>query len=135
MGPVEQSVEIAAPLELVYDAFTRFEDLPEFIEGVEDVRIADETHVRWRMRIDGDVRDAGAEIVQQLPGERIVWHAVSGEALDGSITFERLDDEHTLVTVRLGDHNYGPAPVDKSRVRGDLDRFKAVTEARSRSGP
>jgi uncharacterized membrane protein len=135
MGPVEQSVEIAAPLELVYDAFTRFEDLPEFIEGVEDVRIADETHVRWRMRIDGDVRDAGAEIVQQLPGERIMWHAVSGKALDGSITFERLDDEHTRVTVRLGDHHQGPAPVDKSRVRRDLDRFKAVTEARSRSVP
>jgi len=114
-----RSVEIVAPLELVYDAFVRFEDLPEFIEGVEDVRLADDTHVRLRF---GD-RDIGAEITEQRPYERIAWHA----AISGSVTFERVDDSRTRATVSLELDGHGDG-----RLRGDLDRFKAVTEARGR---
>jgi uncharacterized membrane protein len=129
-GPVERSVEIAAPLKLVYNALARFEDLPQFVEGVEDVHLADETHLQWRMRVGGAVRDGGAEITEQRPWERIAWRADAGEVHDGCVTFERLDDARTRVTVRLeldrgGDGHDG-------RLRADLDRFKAVTEARSR---
>jgi uncharacterized membrane protein len=120
-GPVERSVDIGAPLELVYDAFTRFEDLPEFIAGVEAVRLADETHLRVCF---GDGRpDAAAEITEQRPFERVTWYA----AISGSVTFERLGLTCTRVTVRLeGDRR-------DSRLGDDLDRFKAVTEARSRA--
>jgi len=116
---VERSVEIAAPLELVYDAFVRFEDLPQFVEGVEDVRLADETHLRLRFGATGDV---DAEITEARPFERIAWDA----AVSGSVRFERIDDARTRVTlcVEVDGHDL--------RLRGDLDRFKAVTEARVR---
>jgi hypothetical protein len=53
--------------------------------------------------------------------ERIAWDA----AISGSVTFERLDPACTRVTVRLeGDRHDG-------RLRGDLDRFKAVIAARA----
>jgi uncharacterized membrane protein len=119
-GPVERSVEITAPLEAVYDAFTRFEDLPEFVEGVEDVHLADETHLRLRF---GAMVDVDAEITEARPFERIAWDA----AVSGSVTFERIDDARTRVTVRveLDGHDV--------RLRDDLDRFKAVTEARLRA--
>jgi uncharacterized membrane protein len=120
-GPVERTVEIGAPLELVYDAFTRFEDLPEFLEGVAEVRLADETHLRLRF---GDGRpDVAAEITEQRPFERVAWYA----AISGSVTFERLDLARTRVTVRLEQDGHD------RRLRNDLDRFKAVTEARSRA--
>jgi uncharacterized membrane protein len=118
-GLVERSVEIAAPLELVYDAFARFEDLPQFVEGVEDVHLADETHVRLRFGTTGDV---DAEITEARPFERIAWDA----AVSGSVTFEPIDDARTLVTLRVGVAGHDV------RLRADLDRFKAVTEARAR---
>jgi len=120
-GPVERTVDIGAPLELVYDAFTHFEDLPEFLDGVAEVRLADETHVRLSF---GDGRpDAAAEITEQRPFERVAWYA----AISGSVTFEQLDDARTRVTVRLEQDGHD------ARLRDDLDRFKAVTEARSRA--
>jgi uncharacterized membrane protein len=121
-SPAVHSVEITAPLELVYDAFARFEDLPEFVEGVEDVRLADETHVRLRFGDGGP--EAIAEITEQRPFERVTWFA----PISGSVWFERVDAARTRVTVRLesGGHD--------GRLRGDLDRFKAVTEARCRAG-
>src|SRR5262249_18327530 len=114
-----RSVEIVAPLELVYDALARFEDLPEFIEGVEDVRLADETH----MRLWFGEHDVAAEITEQRPFERIAWHA----AVSGSITFERVDAVRTRVTVNLDLDGHSDG-----RLQGDLDRFKAVAEARAR---
>jgi uncharacterized membrane protein len=117
-GLIERTVEISAPLEAVYDAFARFEDLPEFVTGVQDVRLTDETHLRLRF---GDGRpDAAAEITEQRPFERVAWHA----PISGSVTFERLDPTCTRVTVSLhGDGNGGS-------LRDDLDRFKAVVESR-----
>ena len=77
------------------------------------------------------MRGGGAEITEQRPWERIAWRADAGKVHDGCVTFERLDDARTRVTVRLeldggGDGHDG-------RLRADLDRFKAATEARSRA--
>jgi uncharacterized membrane protein len=119
-GPTGWSVEIGAPLELVYDAFTRFENLPEFVEGVAAVRLADETHLRLCFT-DGRP-DAAAEIIEQLPFERVAWHA----AISGTVTFERLDPARTRVTVRLERDG------QDCRLGADLDRFKAIAEARAR---
>jgi uncharacterized membrane protein len=118
-GPCVRSVEIGVPLELAYDVLTRFEDLPEFVEGVAEVRLADETHLRLRFA-DGQP-DAAAEITEQRPFERVAWYA----AISGSVTFERLVLARTRVTVRLEGDGHDV------RLEGDLDRFKAVTEARA----
>jgi uncharacterized membrane protein len=120
-GPTGWSVEIGAPLELVYDAVTRFEDLPEFVEGVEEVRLADEMHLR--LRFGDGTPEAAAEIIEQRPFERVAWYA----PISGSVTFERLALSRTRVTVRLDCHGHDV------RLRGDLDRLKAVTEARVRA--
>jgi uncharacterized membrane protein len=119
-GPVERTVEIGAPLELVYTALTCFEDLPEFVEGVAEVRQTDETHLCLCFA-DGRP-EAPAEITEQRPFERVAWYA----AISGSVTFESLDVARTRVTVYLEDD------VHDGRLREDLDRFKAVAEARSR---
>ena len=117
-GAVERSVEIGVPVELAYSAFTRFEDLPAFVDGVEEVQVADETHVRLCFR-DGRP-DAAAEIIEQRPFERVAWHG----PVSGSVTFERLDPARTRMTVRIESDGHD------GRLGYDLDRFKAVTEAR-----
>jgi uncharacterized membrane protein len=136
METVHESVDVAAPLEAVYDAWTRYEDFPEFMEGVEEVRQSDETHVRWRMRIDGVERELDAEIVEQRPCERIAWQATAGDAHRGSVTFEPLDHGCTRVTLRVENDSarrFDHARADSLRLRGDLDRFKAMLEAARRA--
>jgi uncharacterized membrane protein len=131
MGTVEQSVEVAAPVASVYDRCTRFEDFPEFLEGIEAIRQLDETHVHWRMRIAGEPREFDAEITEQRPYERIAWRATTGDAHTGSISFELVDDETTRIVLRVEQEHdvLFERAADRGRVQGDLDRFKAMIEA------
>ncbi|WP_028059222.1 SRPBCC family protein [Candidatus Solirubrobacter pratensis] len=131
MGAVEETVEVEAPLETVYDAWTRFEQFPQFMEGVERVARSDETHLRWS--VDGR-REFDAEIVEQRPFERIVWQAVAGDTHRGTVAFERLGDARTRVMLRIEDEPAGrfertAGRFHRRRLRGDLDRFKTMLEA------
>lgn len=129
MGSVEQSVEVAVPLERVYDAWTRFEEFPEFMEGVEDVTQIDETHVRWRERLAGVDREFVAEITEQRPCQRIAWQAIAGDASRGVVTFARLGDTLTRLTFYVEDDDRIRPRFQALRVQGDLDRFKSMMEA------
>lgn len=136
METVHESVDVAAPLEAVYDAWTRYEDFPEYLEDVEEVEQRDETHVRWRLRIDGVARELDAEIVEQRPCERIAWQATAGDTHSGSVTFQSLDDGSTRVTLRVEQdpaRRFEHAGTDSLRLRGGLDRFKAMLEAARRT--
>jgi uncharacterized membrane protein len=134
VGTVEETVEVEAPLETVYDAWTRFEEYPRFMQDVARVHQHDETHVRWHLcGADGE-REFDAEIVEQRPYERIVWQAIAGDTHRGTVAFERVDDVLTRVTLRIEDD--GPGRFERTGgrfrphgLRGDLDRFKAMLEA------
>jgi uncharacterized membrane protein len=82
-------------------------------------------------------REFDAEITEQLPDERVAWHATGGEKQAGVVTFHRLDDDHTRVTVQMDFEPQGIVEtagdklgiVDR-RVKGDLHRFKEFIESR-----
>jgi uncharacterized membrane protein len=134
MGTVEQSVEVEAPVVAVYDRWIRFEDFPEFMEGIAELRQLDETHLRWRMRIGDEEREFDAEITEQRPYERIAWRSTTGAGHTGTVTFERVDETTTRIVLRLeqepeGRFERADARFIAHRVQGDLDSFKAVVEA------
>jgi uncharacterized membrane protein len=123
---VEHQVDVAVPLARVYGFWTQFEDFPRFMEGVEEVRHLDETHLHWRVRIGDRVREWDAELVEVRPDERIAWRATDGVACSEVVSFHPLDDGVTRVTVA--------AQVDEvlaglaRRVEQDLQRFKRLLE-------
>ena len=47
MSTIEQAIEVQVPLSTAYDQWTQFEDFPQFMEGVEEVRQLDDTHLHW----------------------------------------------------------------------------------------
>src|SRR5436853_3465572 len=85
--PVQQAVDIAAPLDVVYDQFTQFEDFPKFMHRVERVEQRDDDCVVFHGKIWGIRRMWQAEIVEQRPDERIVWRTVGGVTHVGVVTF------------------------------------------------
>ncbi len=137
MSTIEQSIEVAVPVRTAYNQWTQFEEFPRFMEGVEEVRQVDDTRLRWRTKVGGREQEFDAEITEQRPDERIAWSAKQGAEQAGVVTFHRVDDERTKIMLQLDAQPEGvvekvgdAAGVLKRRVKGDLERFKELVEAR-----
>ncbi|MFB9367783.1 SRPBCC family protein [Kitasatospora albolonga] len=138
MSMVKQSIDVDVPLHTAYDQWTQFEEFPRFMKGVDEVRQLDERHTHWRTSMAGVEREFDAEVVDQLPDERVSWRTTGGEVQQiGTVTFQRLDEAHTRVNLAMDFEPGGMAEraadvlgmVDR-RVKGDLRRFKTFIEDR-----
>jgi uncharacterized membrane protein len=137
MASVVESVDVKVPVSTAYNQWTQFEEFPRFMEGVKSVTQIDDTHVRWVADVGGIEKWWDAEISEQRPDERVAWHATSGARNAGVVTFHRIDDETTRVTLQMDVDPEGPAEnvgtalgVLGRRVKGDLERFKEYIERR-----
>ncbi|WP_377323570.1 SRPBCC family protein [Pimelobacter simplex] len=138
MSTIEKSVTVDVPLHTAYDQWTQFETFPCFMEGVEEVRQLDDTHLHWTADIAGVHREWDAEIVDQTPDERITWRSLDGARNDGTVSFAAdATGTATRVTLRMEFEPEGMVEkvgdalhiVDR-RTEGDLERFKSFIEAR-----
>ena len=138
MSTIEKSVQVGVQVHTAYDQWTQFESFPQFMEGVESVQQLDDKHLHWKAEIGGVTREWDAEIVHQVPDERITWRAVEGTKNQGTVSFtEDQMAKTTRVTLRL---EYEPeGAVEKTgdmlkivdmRAKGDLERFKDFVEHR-----
>ncbi|MEA2651051.1 MAG: hypothetical protein QOI85_772 [Chloroflexota bacterium] len=137
MASVVESIDVTASVSTVYNQWTQFEEFPRFMEGVKSVTQADNTHLHWVAEVAGREKEWDAEITEQHPDERVAWRAVSGAKNAGVVTFHRIDDETTRVTLQLDAdpegivENVGTAlGFLERRVNGDLERFKEFIEKR-----
>ena len=78
MAAITHSVEVNAPLNEVYNQWTRFEDFPRFMEGVEEVRRDGPNRLFWKAKIGGKEKQWEAEITEQIPNSKIIWRSVDG---------------------------------------------------------
>jgi uncharacterized membrane protein len=137
MGTYEHSIDVSVPVRTAYNQWTQFEEFPRFMEGVEEIQQLDDTHLLWVAEIGGQRREWKAEITEQRPDERIAWRSMDGATNAGVVTFHRLGDAQTRVMLQLEFEPEGAiekagdtAGVVKSRIKGDLERFKEFTESR-----
>src|SRR3954470_10782488 len=133
--PVQQSVDVAAPIDIVYDQWTQFEDYPKFMHRVQRVEQRDDSHVAFHAKVWGINRMWEAEIVEQRPDERIVFKSVNGVQLTGVVTFHDMAERLTHIELNIDVDPNGPMEkiargtrVIKRAARADLKRFKAFVE-------
>ncbi|MEU6474133.1 SRPBCC family protein [Streptomyces massasporeus] len=138
MSTIKETVEVDVPVHTAYNQWTQFEEFPNFMEGVEEVRQLDDRHNHWTTKIGGVRREFDTEIVDQLADERVTWRTTSGDTHQrGSVRFERLDDTHTRVELVMDVEPSGAVEkvgdmmgtIDR-RVKGDMKRFKQYIEER-----
>jgi len=130
--PIQQDIDIGAPLKTVYNQWTQFEEWPEFMHRLENVSQEDESHVSFKTKIWGISKEFKAEIVEQRPDERIKWEVVEGVTHTGVVTFHELGPRLTRVELNI-DVQPGSLIEKAARgmrhvkraVRADLARFKA----------
>lgn len=136
MAAVTESIDVSVPIGTAYNQWTQFESFPHFLDEVEDVQQIDDTRNHWRVRIGGQEREFDTVISEQLPDERVAWKAVDGDVEHaGVVTFHRLSDDSTKVTVQL---EWAPSGaleklgatfgVDDHAVKKDLKNFKEYIE-------
>ena len=137
MASIQESIDLQAPLSTVYNQWTQFEEFPQFMEGVKSVSQLDDTHLRWVAEAGGQEHQWTAEITEQHPDERVAWKAIEGHGNSGVVTFHRLGEEETRVTVQMEHETEGMMEslgsalgADSRRVQGDLERFKGLVEGR-----
>ena len=138
MPRVERDIVVKAPLQMVYNQWTQFEEFPQFMEGVEEVRQLDDSHLLWRADIAGRDTEWEAEIREQVPDQRVAWHSTSGRGTAGLVEFEPQQADETKIHLEMDYElegvveNIGDAlGVIERRVEGDLARFKDFIESRS----
>jgi uncharacterized membrane protein len=137
VATVQESIEIDAPIRAAYRQWTLFATFPDFMEGVEEVRQIDDTHLLWVADIAGGREEWRAEITEQVWDQRIAWRRTGGTGIDGTVTFEVLDNARTRVTVGIHHdtdglvETVGSTPgINDRRVKGDLERFRDLLEQR-----
>ncbi len=138
--PIQQSVDVAVPIEEAYDQWTRFEEWPEFMHRVDSVQQVDDSTIHISTKVWGITKEFEAEIVEQRPDERIEWHSEDGLMNSGVVTFHSLAPRLTRIEVTM---DVKPDSLvekagrgmrfTKRAVRGDLHRFKAYVEMEEHS--
>jgi uncharacterized membrane protein len=133
--PIQQSVDIGAPLETVYNQWTQFEDWPNFMHRVVRVTQEDDCTLSVAVKIWGKTKEFTAQIETQRPDEIVKWRTSEGMTHTGVVTFHELGPRLTRVLLAL-DVDPGGFFEKAARglrhikraARGDLHRFKAYIE-------
>jgi uncharacterized membrane protein len=137
MSQIIETIDVAVPVSTAYNQWTQFEQFPQFLEHVESITQTDHTHTAWRVNIGGQIREFDAEITEQHPDERVAWNSTSGQVDHaGVVTFHKLDDSHTRVTVQLDWEPGGllekigsATGVASHAVKDELQHFKEYIES------
>lgn len=133
--PVQQSCDVAVPLETAYNQWTQYEEWPNFMHRVTRVTQEDPCTVSFATKIWGRTKEFQADIDTQRPDERVKWRVSQGITHTGVVTFHELAPRLTRIELTL-DVDPGSliekfargARHVKRAARADLHRFKAFIE-------
>jgi uncharacterized membrane protein len=144
---VEESIRIFRPVSEVYAYWRNLENLPRFMEHLEEVRVNDRLRSHWvakgplGMNVEWD-----AEIINDIPPTLLSWKSVgqSDVVSAGSVRFKPVGESATELRVKL---QYDP-PAGKvgatvawllgedpqRQISEDLQRFKQLIETGEAAG-
>jgi uncharacterized membrane protein len=137
LSSVQESIEVEVPVSTAYNQWTQFEDFPQFMSTVHEVRQINDTRMHWRAAVAGKEKEWDAEITHQIPDRRIAWRSTSGVRNEGVVTFEPISDSRTRVTLQM---SYAPETLGeqvgdifgatKLQTKQNLTKFKELLESR-----
>jgi len=134
---VVESIDVNVPVKVAYDQFTQFEEFPDFMKSVREVRQLDDRRLHWKAEVMGKPIEWDAEITEQIPDQRIAWKSTSGTPNNGAVSFQRLSESRTRITLEM---SYEPTGAIESigdalgavrmQAKSNLKKFKELIEQR-----
>jgi uncharacterized membrane protein len=128
MNAAQQSVIVRAPLDRVYEQWSRIEDMPRFITPLREVRRIDDAHFSYTWNPNGEDQHGIFHIVLQIPGRRIAWRTMSNGFMSGVVSFEPRSDQETELTLKI--RSIFDPPTLSQRVEEYLRNFKRLLESK-----
>ncbi|HRW03738.1 MAG TPA: SRPBCC family protein [Caldilineaceae bacterium] len=139
---IERAVTVDKPAGELYNYWRKLENLPNFMAHLQEVKQTEGNQSHWVAKLAGGLPVSwDAEIVEDVPGERIVWRTVPGSTVEqqGRVAFKPATGERgTVVHV---DIKYSPPGgiigetfaqllngVTAQQVKDDIRRFKSLME-------
>ena len=139
---VSKGMNIKAPIDLVFGFFSHYENFPQFMSNVKEVRDPGTGRSHWVVAGPAGVTvEWDADLVDFVPHRAIEWQSVPGSTVDnaGRITFREATDGSTQVNIRLSYNPPGGAighviaklfgADPKSEMDADLLRVKTFLES------
>lgn len=138
---IDKSINVDAEPGVLYALWSNFENFPQFMSNVLEVRNSGDRISHWKVLGPAGVPiEWDSVITRDIPGEMIAWKSVEGSTVPnaGYVLFEPNDDGTTEVTVRISYNPpagaighavataFGADP--KSEMDADLMRMKAMLE-------
>jgi len=132
-----ETVDVDVPVTVAYNAWTRFEEFPKFLDEVESIKqVTDELTV-WNVKVGPVEKQFEAQITEQHPDERVAWNSTGGDVDHaGVVTFHKLSDTTSRLTVQIDWEPTGflekigsTLGVDNHAIKKDLQNFKEYIEA------
>jgi uncharacterized membrane protein len=109
---VNESIEVQAPVAEVFAYWSNFENFPNFMQNIEEVRMVGEDTSHWRVKGPlGKSVEFDAKTIEKDPNRGIGWNTVDGEVMTfGEVSFEEVQPDRTRVEVTM---NYADPPSGK----------------------
>jgi uncharacterized membrane protein len=126
MNAASHCVVVNAPVNRIYEQWSRIEDLPKFITPLREVRRIDDTRFSYTWNPNGGVQKGIFHIVLQIPGRRIAWRTMSNGFMSGVVSFEPRSDRETELTLKIRSI-FDPQSLSR-RVEEYLRNFKQLVE-------
>jgi hypothetical protein len=99
---IVEELDLPVPRAVAYQAWTQFEEFPSFMKKVENVEQQEDQTIEWKAQIFWSHRTWTAEIVDQVPNQRIVWRSKGEKGhVDGAVTFHELTPDLTRMLINL----------------------------------
>jgi uncharacterized membrane protein len=135
MKTILRSIELNSPVHRVYSQWTRFEDFPQFMQGVKRVILLDDQRLQWETEFSGTTKEWYATITDLTPDQRIAWESENGEYVAGIVTFEPIGTSRTKLNLKLFYDSKGSRRAEdrflssaRDRIQDDLERFRRFIE-------
>ncbi len=138
---IDKTINVDAPPDVVYALWSNFENFPQFMTNVLEVKNIDDNLSHWKVAGPAGIAvEWDAETTRVIPQEMIAWKSVEGSTVAnaGYVLFEPNDRGGTEVTVRISYNPpagalghaiakaFGADP--KSEMDQDLLRMKTLLE-------
>jgi uncharacterized membrane protein len=134
---ITETIEVNVPVRTAYNQWTQFEDFPQFMKSVYEVKQLDDKRVHFRANVAGEDKHWDAEITEQIPDKRIAWRSINGVPNGGVVTFHKISDNCTRIALQMDYEPEGPLEklgdslgAVRMEARSNLSNFKELLEKR-----
>nr|WP_203614314.1 SRPBCC family protein [Streptomyces rochei] len=130
-----ETVDIDAPVSVTWSLWSDVTRWPSFLSHVRLVQPLDERRFAWQLSLPGADRNFIAELTEVVEENRIAWRTTEGVDHAGVVTFHRLSDTTSRVTLQIEydpkgfiEHLGALTNLDSTLANYDLGEFQKLAE-------